>query len=116
MTALPKSKFMLLFERDQGRCVYCGLDLKADHDRFMMATEDHLVPGSNGHKNRDLKNLILSCRVCNGLKANFRPEGIDAVKDRRKYIAAVRVYIMTRRAERLKVFMQVTHPGVPDYQ
>ena len=44
----PKSKFLQLFERDQGRCVYCGLDLKADYDRFMMATEDHLVPGSKG--------------------------------------------------------------------
>ena len=92
MTAPPKSKFIMLFERDQGRCVYCGLGLRAAHDRFMMATEDHLVPGSNGRKNRDLTNLILSCRVCNGLKANFVPAGIDAVKDRRKYIAAVRLH------------------------
>ena len=43
MKTPPKSKFLQLFERDQGRCVYCGLDLKADFDRFMMATEDHLV-------------------------------------------------------------------------
>src|SRR5664279_135833 len=88
-----KSKFLQLFERDQGRCVYCGLDLKADYDRFMMATEDHLVPASKGGKGRDLENLILSCAVCNRLKANFAPDGIDAKKDRRKYIAAVRKHI-----------------------
>ena len=117
MSAPLKSKFLQLFERDQGRCVYCGLDLKADYDRFMMATEDHLVPGSKGSRSRDLSNLILSCRVCNGLKANFVPEpAIDPVKDRRKYIAAVRAHIMGKRADRLKEFMQVTHPGITDYQ
>ena len=112
-----RAAVLQLFERDQGRCVYCGLDLKADHDRFMMATEDHLVPGSMGGRNRDPSNLILSCRICNGLKANFVPlPPIDPVKERRTYIAAVRAHIMTKRAERLKEFMQVTHPGLTDYQ
>ena len=116
MPATLKSKFLQLFERDQGRCVYCGLDLKADYDRFMMATEDHLVPDSKGGKGRDLANLILSCRVCNGLKANFVPQpAIDPLTDRGKYIAAVRAHIMLKRAERLKEFMQVTHPGITDY-
>ena len=117
MSGQPKSKFLQLFERDQGRCVYCGLDLKADYDRFMMATEDHLVPASKGSKSRDLDNLILSCTVCNRLKANFVPEpAIDPVGRRREYIAAVRVYIMKRRGERLKDFMKVTHPDIKDYQ
>ena len=112
-----KSKFLQLFERDQGRCVYCGLDLKADYDRFMMATEDHLVPGSKGGAARDLGNLVLSCRVCNGLKGNYVPEpAIDSIADRRNYIVAVRAHIMKRRSERLKAFMQVTHPGMTDYQ
>ena len=116
--ALPtKSKFLQLFERDQGRCVYCGLDLKADYDRFMMATEDHLVPISRAGKGRELDNLILSCTVCNRLKANFVPEPvIDPKAERRQYVAAVRAHIMKRRSERLKEFMQVTHPGLADYQ
>jgi hypothetical protein len=55
--------------------------------------------------------------VCNGLKANFVPDPpIDPVKQRRNYIAAVRAYIMKRRSDRLKEFMQVTHPGMKDYQ
>jgi len=113
----PKSKFLQLFERDQGRCVYCGLDLKADYDRFMMATEDHLIPASKGGQGRELENLVLSCTVCNRLKANFVPEPtIDSITERRKYIAAVRAYIMKRRSERLKDFMKVTHPGITDYQ
>jgi hypothetical protein len=83
----------------------------------MMATEDHLVPGSKGGKSRELTNLILSCRVCNGLKANYVPDpAVDPVADRRRYIAAVRAHIMIKRAERLKEFMQVTHPGITDYQ
>src|SRR5260221_11726314 len=111
-----KSKFLQLFERDQGRCVYCGMDLKADYDRFMMATEDHLVPSSKGGKGRSLEKLILSYTVCNRLKSDFAPTGIDAAKDKRKYIAAVRDYIYKRRSERMKEFMQVTHPDQTEYQ
>jgi 5-methylcytosine-specific restriction endonuclease McrA len=117
MTPPPKSKFLQLFERDQGRCVYCGLDLKADYDRFMMATEDHLVPAKVAGKERNLENLILSCLVCNRFKSDFVPDpAIDATLERRKYIAVVRAQIMKKRSERLKEFMQVTHPGLADYQ
>src|SRR5260221_6602987 len=112
-----KSKFLQLFERDLGRCVYCGLDLKADYDRFMMATEDHLVPGSVKGYARDFSNLILSCGVCNRLKGHFIPDPpIDPVKNRRKYISAVREHILKRRAEKIREFLQVNHPGVSDYQ
>jgi 5-methylcytosine-specific restriction endonuclease McrA len=111
-----KSKFLQLFERDQGRCVYCGMDLKADYDRFMMATEDHLVPTSKAGT-KDLANCILSCTVCNRLKGDFVPEpALDPVKKRREYVTAVRAHIMKRRSERMKEFMQVTHPGQGDYQ
>jgi 5-methylcytosine-specific restriction endonuclease McrA len=116
MAQPTNSIFVQLFERDMGRCVYCGMDLTADYDRFMMATEDHLVPVSKAGKGRNLDNLILSCMVCNRLKTNFVPESIDAVKERRKYIAAVREYIHKRRSEKLKEFMQVTHPDQSDYQ
>lgn len=113
----PKSKFLQLFERDQGRCVYCGLDLKADYDRFMMATEDHLVPGSKGSFGRDLGNLVLSRRTCNSLKGSFLPNPpFDHIKQRRQYITAVRAHIMKKRGERVKEFLQVTHPGISDYQ
>lgn len=116
MANSQKSKFVQLFERDKGRCVYCGMDLTADYDRFMMATEDHLIPASKGGKGRNLENLILSCMVCNRLKANYVPASIDATKERRSYIAAVREYIYKRRSEKLKEFIQVTHPDQSDYQ
>jgi CRISPR/Cas system Type II protein with McrA/HNH and RuvC-like nuclease domain len=116
MTHPSKSKFVQLFERDKGRCVYCGMDLTADYDRFMMATEDHLIPVSRGGKGRELENLILSCMVCNRLKENYIPESIDIAKDRRKYIAAIREYIYKRRSEKLREFMQVTHPDQSDYR
>jgi 5-methylcytosine-specific restriction endonuclease McrA len=113
----PKSKFLQLFERDKGRCVYCGLDLKADYDRFMMATEDHLLPSSRVGHARDLNNLVLSCRTCNNLKSDFVPKSqLDPRKQRRQFITAVRAHIMARRVERVKEFLQVTHPGIADYQ
>ena len=102
-----KSKFLQLFERDLGRCVYCGLDLKEDFDRFMMATEDHLFPSSKGSVSRDLDNLVLSCQTCNRFKSNFVPTPpIDPVKQRKNYITAVRAFIMGKRSERLKEFLK----------
>jgi hypothetical protein len=113
----PESIFLQLFKRDLGRCVYCGLDLKADYDRFMMATEDHLVPGSKSGCGRLLNNLVLSCRTCNSLKGGFVPDPpIDPIGKRRQYITAVRACIMKRRSDRLKEFLKVTHPGMADYQ
>jgi len=91
------------------------MDLTADYDRFMMATEDHLVPVSKSG-GRNLENLILSCMVCNRLKDNYVPESVDATKERRKFIAAVREYIYKRRSEKLKEFMEVTHPDQSDYR
>lgn len=97
--------------------MYYGLDLKADYDHFMMATEDHLVPVSKGGQGRELENLILSCTICNRLKSDYVPiPVIDPKSERRKYIAAIRAHIMQRRSDRLKKFMQVTHPGLTDYQ
>lgn len=44
------------------------------------------------------------------------PQPRDAIKERRKYIAAMREYIYKRRSEKLKEFMQVTHPDQSDYR
>lgn len=96
--------------------MYCGMDLMADPDRFMLATEDHLVPKSKAGKKRVLENLILSCMVCNRLKADFVPDRLDPTTERRSYIAAVREHVYQRRSEKLKEFMQVTHPEQSDYQ
>ena len=113
----PKSKFIQLFERDLGRCIYCGLDLKEDFDRFMMATEDHLIPSSKGGQARDLENLVLSCQTCNRLKSDFIPNPpVNLKKQRRQFITAVRTHIMSKRSERLKEFLKVTHPNLADYQ
>ena len=113
----PKSKFVQLFERDLGRCVYCGLDLKAGFDLFMMATEDHLVPISKGGSSHEVENLVLSCRTCNSLKSNFVPvPPLDPKKQRKQFITAVRKHILAKRSDRLTEFLKVTHPNLTDYQ
>lgn len=117
MIAPIESKFLQLFKRDQGRCVFCGLDFRGDFDRFMMATEDHLVPSSKTGKRRDLENLVLCCLACNRLKADYTPaKPIDSRKQRQEYVRNVRDHIMQKRSERLREFMRVTHPGQTDYQ
>ena len=113
----PKSKFLQLFERDLGRCVYCGLDLREDFDRFTMATEDYLLPSSKGGPARELENLVLSCQTCNRLRGDFTPApAINIKKQRRQFITAVRAHSMSKRSERLKEFLKVTHPNLADYQ
>lgn len=56
-----------LFQKRRGRCSYC--DARMSYEE---ATLDHVTPRSQGGGNtRD--NLRLSCKTCNGLKANMTP-------------------------------------------
>jgi 5-methylcytosine-specific restriction endonuclease McrA len=36
--------FKSVFDRDNHRCVYCGMDLLVSFDVFMQTEEDHLIP------------------------------------------------------------------------
>ena len=105
--------FSKVFERDNHRCVYCGKDMLSDFESFMSVEEDHLLPkSSNGADGPD--NIVTSCNVCNRLKGNYKPQNID-IKDRSKYIADVRRYIMERRSVKIKEFMSWAIPNKSDY-
>ena len=88
MPFIPK-----VFERDNGRCVYCCRDLKHDFDAFWSTQMDHLVPGGGG----DTENIVTACFVCNNLKGSFVPEG----STQKKRIASAKEHIMQRRAEKI---------------
>jgi len=65
-TPLPSKRGV--YERDHGRCAYCGRNLS-----FAEASLDHIVPQhQNGPTSWD--NLINACRRCNEKKANRTPE------------------------------------------
>lgn len=56
-----------IFERDEGRCTYCGVELTPD--RFNV---DHLLPRSRGGTDVE-SNLALSCVFCNSKKGSKTP-------------------------------------------
>ena len=102
--------FSEIFSRDAHRCVYCGRDMLVDFETFMTVQEDHLVPRSKGGAD-EAKNIVTACSVCNMLKGDYMPDGCKPEK-RVAYIAAIRKYIMSRRAEHLANFISWTHPEV----
>lgn len=56
-----------IFERDDFRCVYCGLQFEADE-----LTVDHVQPQVRGGDHSG-GNLVTACRACNTLKGHRRP-------------------------------------------
>lgn len=62
------------YVRARGRCEYCGNDLLMSRQGYASAQLDHLLPQSKYPKfNDDVRNLVLACSTCNGIKSNFDP-------------------------------------------
>lgn len=59
---VSKAKRKRVYERDKGKCAYCGRFLEKDN--FCI---DHIIPLSRGGNNED-DNLTVSCRSCNSRK------------------------------------------------
>ena len=51
-------------QRDEFRCVYCGLDGRASFEAWLSLSEEHLLP--KGHPRRDDRAFIVTaCLFCN---------------------------------------------------
>ena len=62
--------------RAKGRCEYCHRDLVVDRLGYAVQETDHLLPQSKRKYaafNEDVRNAVLSCRLCNGIKSDFDP-------------------------------------------
>lgn len=57
-----------VFLRDNGRCQYCGRQIKRSERTF-----DHVIPRSRGGE-KSWENIVTSCRRCNTKKANRTPK------------------------------------------
>ncbi len=90
--------FKETFIRDKHRCVYCGKYLLQDFDTFMITEVDHLYPRSKGGEDK-LENTVTSCSVCNRFKGNYIPDIEFSSENRKKYIDAIRIYVMRKRTE-----------------
>lgn len=67
--ALPKKLRFAVYEKYQGRCGYCGIELEL---RQMQV--DHIFPHRRGGVD-EYDNLMPACRMCNYYKHTFTVEG-----------------------------------------
>jgi hypothetical protein len=76
-----------IFERDCGRCQYCGEDLLAVFSRYWCATVDHVeAVAVNGVDTAE--NLVLACPACNGMLS--RAGHLKTFDERREHVRARR--------------------------
>lgn len=58
-------------EYQQGRCHYCGCDIRSGHE------VDHWMPVALGGVHEEW-NLVLACSYCNGMKSDQHPVDFEA--------------------------------------
>lgn len=72
--------FLQAFIRDEGRCVYCGIDVM---NEFCVACGDHLLPKRlYPALEQTVDNLVPSCANCNVIKKDYDPsdgKGLEVV-------------------------------------
>lgn len=80
-----KSIRLQVWEREEGLCYYCGIDMvkKQTKDmarwmRLRLFTVDHKIPSTRGG-DYSLENLVASCAKCNSDKGQLRFEEYLAV-------------------------------------
>jgi len=70
-----KAKKQRIFERYNGCCVYCGVELNLDHYFEDDAYEiDHFIPKSQGGTSIGDANFVASCKKCNRNKHSMTVE------------------------------------------
>ena len=93
------SEALRVFERDQYRCRYCGLDGKASFEDWLVMTVDFVHPRARGGKKHD-ENLVAACQPCNKIKSTRKFKSFEEARD----------YVLDRRAEwRAKYNHQALH-------
>jgi hypothetical protein len=90
-TSLKES--LAILERDDYRCVYCGLDGRASFENALVMRVDFVVPrAKKGKKNPG--NLVACCGPCNTIKGTRVYKSFDDAKE----------YVLARRVELRKAW------------
>ncbi len=104
--------FKVVFERDDGRCVYCCRDLMTDFESFMSVDLDLLVSRIDMESDTDeVSNIVTSCTVCCRLRGLYTPGFGLTDSNRTSYIEDIRNHIMKVRALKMASFASRTPPG-----
>jgi 5-methylcytosine-specific restriction endonuclease McrA len=103
-SAARKRKTILLYEKQEGKCIFCGHDtwLFESHRNGASlrrkATIDHVKPQSSGGTD-NLRNLVMACMGCNTLRQNMAFEKfVELRSDQTKWAA----YCKARAREKTK--------------
>jgi hypothetical protein len=84
-TSLKES--LAILERDDYRCVYCGLDGRESFENALVMRVDFVVPRAKKGKNKPT-NLVACCGPCNTIKGR---RVYKSFEDARDYVLARRV-------------------------
>lgn len=96
MSAVPRDRARLVYERARGACEYCGVHLTS-----RAATIDHWMPRyRNGGDSAD--NLRCACEPCNVAKGNLHPDAWTPIAAARRAARGDAVD-MDRRPTRLEL-------------
>lgn len=68
---------------NQSRCVYCGIDIYAHYENWLLLQVDHVIPTTMGRRLgvstdwlEDYSNLVLACSACNTFENQFDDKSI----------------------------------------
>ena len=77
---MKPDRYQHIYERDEWKCVYCGLDGKNGFEVWWHANFniDHVKPKSKGGDEDE--NLVVACRACNLYKGNIDCNSIEEGK------------------------------------
>jgi len=90
-TSLKES--LAILERDDYRCVYCGLDGRASFENALVMRVDFVVPRAKKGK-KSPTNLVACCGPCNTIKGTKVYKSFDDAKE----------YVLARRDELRKAW------------
>lgn len=87
MASVSKRKRLMVYDKNDGKCVYCDKTLKSSEEVGYNSPDvfevDHLNPKSKGGSLSDYKNLVPSCKRCNMAKGpQFLMRWLEKVDNR----------------------------------
>lgn len=84
---ISRAEALKVFQRDQFKCQYCGMDGLASFENWMLLTIDHVHPYAHGGA-RHSQNQVTACQPCNTIKGTHR---FATIEQARQFVLAKRM-------------------------